>query len=120
MCLLIGACIVVGVSGCSRDHHDHPQLTTGEQLFNHHCAECHGEDGTGKLFDSLPANILTKKSPAEIMTYMRMPSPHERKMPVFIRMPPAEAKLITEHLIKLKTDYEKGIMNKPKPFLIEP
>ena len=120
MFLLIGACIVVGVSGCSRDNHDHPDLTTGEQLFNHHCAACHGEDGTGRLFDGLPANILTQKSPSEIMSYIITLAHHERQMPLFTSMPPVEAQLITQHLIQLQTLYKKGKINKPKQFLIEP
>ena len=116
----ICACIIMSASGCSEDQHDHSNLTTGEQLYNHHCAECHREDGTGILFDSLPANILTQKSPQEVITYITTGTNHKRLMPTFKTMPPDEAELITEHLVKLKTDYEKGPRNKPKQLLIEP
>jgi len=106
-------------SGCSQDQHDHPNLTTGEQLFNFHCAECHGIRGTGKLFDGIPANILSKKSPEEIARYITTETGYMREMPVFSTMPADEAKIITDHLITLQTAYDK---NGPQieQFLIEP
>jgi mono/diheme cytochrome c family protein len=117
--LLLWAMVVVSLSGCSRDQHDHPNLTTGEQLFNFHCAECHGVRGTGKLFDGIPANILSKKSPEEITTYITTETGYIREMPVFSTMPADEAKAITDHLIALQTTYDK---NGPQieQFLIEP
>jgi mono/diheme cytochrome c family protein len=86
-------------SGCSQDQHDHPNLATGEQLFNFHCAECHGVQGTGKLINGTPAIILTKKGPGEITTYITTETGHERDMPVFSTMPADEAKSITDHLL---------------------
>jgi mono/diheme cytochrome c family protein len=112
--------VVAGLWGCSRDEHNHPNLRTGEQLYNHHCAECHGEDGTGHLFDVIPANILTKKSPREIMVYITTDGHHERKMPVFRTMQVAEARLITEHLLSLKTRYENAAHPMPRELMIEP
>ena len=117
--LWLAALIVLSVSGCSRDQHDHPNLTTGEQLFDYHCAECHGEHGTGSLFDGIPANILTQKSPREIITYITTDTGHERTMPVFSAMPAEEAKLITHHLITLQKTYDNN-GSQIKQFLIEP
>ncbi len=118
--VLICSVVVLSVFGCSRDHHDHPELTTGEQLFNYHCAECHGEDGTGILFDVMPANILTKKSRQGIIAYITTEGNHERNMPVFKTMPAAEARAITDHLMKLKHIYDTGKKRKPRQLLIEP
>lgn len=118
-CLIWGF-VIVNVLGCSRDHHDHPDLTTGEELFNYHCAECHGEDGTGKLFDVMPANILTHKSPQGIIDYITTEENHERNMPVFKTMPAAEARAITAHLMKLKQIYDTETRRKPRQLLIEP
>jgi cytochrome c553 len=118
--LFLWAFLVVSLSGCSRDHHDHPNLTTGEQLFNYHCAECHGEKGTGKLFDGIPANILTRKSPQGIITYITTGTGHERNMPVFKTMPADEAKVITDHLLKLKKTYEEKNGPQIRQLLIEP
>jgi len=112
--------LIVAVAACSRDEHDHPNLTTGEQLYNHHCAECHGEDGTGKLFDVIPANILTKRSPIEIMNYITTPVGHERQMPVFKTMPKAEARLITDYLLTLREKYKTAEHRKPQQLMIEP
>jgi len=117
--LLLAAMIVVGLSGCSRDRHDHPDLTTGEQLFNYHCAECHGVQGTGSLFDGIPANILTQKSPHEIITYIITDTGPERKMPVFSSMPAAEAKIITGYLFMLQKTYD-NTGSQIKQLLIEP
>ena len=106
--LLLLAMVVVSVSGCSGDQHDHANLTTGEQLFNYHCAECHGVQGTGKLFDRIPAIILTKKSPGEITNYITTKTGQERDMPVFSTMPIDEAKIITEHIFTLKKTYDNN------------
>lgn len=116
----ICVCIIMNAYGCSGELHEHPGLTTGKQLYNHHCAECHREDGTGVLFDSLPANILTEKSSQEVITYITADSHHTRLMPVFNTMPLDEAEVITRHLIQLKTHYENGARSKPKQLLIEP
>jgi uncharacterized membrane protein len=118
--LAICVCFIMSGYGCSDEQHNHPDLTTGQQLYNHHCAECHSEDGTGILFESLPANILTQKSPQEIITYITTDSNHQRLMPVFNAMPSEEAELITNHLMKLKTDYVEGAKSQPKQLLIEP
>ena len=117
--LLLLAMVVVSLSGCSGDQHDHPNLTTGEQLFNYHCAECHGVRGTGKLFNGIPAIILTNKSPSEITKYITTETGHERDMPVFSTMPADEAKSITDHLLSLQQTFDK---NGPqiKQLLIEP
>jgi len=116
--LLMGM-MVMSVSGCSQDQHDHPNLTTGEQLFNYHCAECHGVQGTGNLFDGIPANILTQKSPEEISTYITTETGHEREMPAFSSMPADEAKAITDHLFTLKNSFDKN-GSQIKQLLIQP
>lgn len=117
--LLLWAMVIVGLSGCSQDQHDHPNLTTGEQLFNYHCAECHGVQGTGNLFDGIPANILTKKSPGEITAYITSETGHQREMPVFRTMPADEAQAITDHLFTLKNSFDKN-GSQIKQLLIQP
>ena len=117
--LLLSIMVVMSVFGCSQDQHDHPNLATGEQLFNFHCAECHGVQGTGKLFNGIPANILTNKSPREIALYITTDTGQEREMPVFTAMPPDEAKAITDHLFSLKRTYDKD-GSQIKQLLIEP
>jgi mono/diheme cytochrome c family protein len=117
--LLLWAMVLMSLSGCSQDQHDHPNLTTGEQQFNYHCAECHGVQGTGKLFDGIPANILTQKSHQEIINYITTETGHERDMPVFTAMPLDEAKAITDHLLTLKESFDKN-GSQIKQLLIEP
>ena len=114
----------MGLAGCSknRDHHDHPSLTTGKELFDYHCAECHGEDGTGRLVDRTPANILTRKSAQEIVNYIVSDTGQGRKMPVFATMPREEAAKIAAYLIELKNKYDSQGENerKNRELLIDP
>lgn len=112
------------LSGCSRDHHNHPTLTTGQQLFNHHCAVCHGKDGTGRMVDATPANILTKKNRTDIARFIISGEgeEHERRMPIFKNMPYPEADRIAKHLLELKRIYNKTKIKEKKyrRLLIEP
>ena len=123
-CSMIGLLSGVALAGCSknRDHHDHPNLATGEALFNYHCAECHGEDGTGRLVDRTPANVLTNKNTREIVRYIVSDTGKDGKMPVFASMPRAEAEKIAAHLIELKRRYDSMGENKRKnrELLIKP
>jgi len=106
----------ITLTGCTknRDDHDHPHLVTGEELFNHHCSECHGQDGTGKLAAQTPANILTYRGRAGIIDYIIQPINPNRAMPVFANMPRSEAALIADHLLELKNEYDKQPLNKKK------
>ncbi len=113
----------VTLIACSnRDNHDHPNLKTGKALFNHHCADCHGKDGTGKLADQTPANILTKRDHRGIINYVTSNVNPNRDMPVFSNMSHAEAAKIASHLLSLRNTYNATPNNqkKPRPLLIEP
>jgi mono/diheme cytochrome c family protein len=124
--LICVACVltVTTMAGCAknRDHHDHTDLTTGRQLFNFHCAECHGEDGTGRLVDKIPANILTTRDVEGIESYIVTDTGKGRKMPVFATMPRGEAHEIAEYLIELKNRYASLGENqrKNRELLIDP
>ena len=106
----------------SNDNHDHPALKTGKDLYNLHCAECHGEDGTGRLVDRTPANILTQKRQQEIIDYITTEVDSTRKMPVFSNMPRSEASKIAQYLVYLKQLYEAtpDEKKKNKALLIQP
>ena len=123
-CAWVCTLVVTAMVGCSkdRDHHDHPNLTTGEELFEYHCADCHGDDGTGKLVNSTPANILTRKDRQGIVSYIKSESRQGRKMPVFATMPTAEANKIAAYLIELRGRYDNLPDNKRKnrQLLIDP
>jgi mono/diheme cytochrome c family protein len=108
--------IVTLLTACSKvdDTHDHPSLMTGEALFNYHCAGCHGEDGTGKLVDRTPSNILTKKGRLAIADYITSNTGGSRTMPVFSAMPRAEALEIASHLLLLTQQYNALDENKKK------
>lgn len=121
--VLTGFIVAVLMLACSsRDRHDHPAMVTGEQLYNYHCEECHGVDGTGKLFDQTPANILTRRSFNGIVRYITTPVNPDRKMPVFKTMPKAEVAAIARHLQSLRKAYNEtsNENKKPRLLLIEP
>jgi cytochrome c553 len=110
-------------TSCSHfDDHNHPEITTAAALYNYHCAECHGEDGTGKLVDRTPANILTSHSREWIVSYVTTNINPRRKMPVFSAMPKAEIAAISTHLLKLQQVYSETPDNikKPRMLMIEP
>jgi len=124
--LSVAACAIVAIAlaGCAkhRDRHDHPNLTTGEALFDYHCAECHGEDGTGRLVERTPANILTHKGLQGIVDYIVTDTGQGRKMPVFATMPRAEARMIATYLLQLRAKYDSQGENqrKNRELLIDP
>jgi mono/diheme cytochrome c family protein len=119
-CMILAAAVLA----CSpdRDNHDHPHLKTGQELFNYHCAECHGDDGTGRLVDRTPANILTSKDLQGIEDYIISDTGRGRKMPVFASMPRPEAKKIAAYLLVLKDRYDSLAENqrKNRQLLIDP
>lgn len=121
--LFMGLIIITALSGCSNyDNHDHPELRSGEALFNHHCARCHGEDGTGLLIKQIPANILTKRGVMGIVNYVTTNVNPNRKMPVFRAMSYSEAAVIANRLLKLKQIYDEKPNEKKKyrKLMIEP
>jgi len=113
--LCVGLLVSMLTACASFDDHDHPDLTSGEDLFNHHCETCHGVDGSGKLVSGTPANILTQRGRDSIVNYITSNVNPQREMPVFKAMPYAEAIAITNHLLVLQRDYEMLPLNKKKP-----
>jgi mono/diheme cytochrome c family protein len=91
---------VLVLSGCSRDAHDHPELTIGKQLFEHHCSECHNKSGIGKFLRGVPASKDTKLSASQISHKIRNDK-DRRKMPIFDNMSNAEAQKIAAYLKRL-------------------
>lgn len=116
----IKLCVVLtilnGLSACTNhDDHDHPNLKSGEALFNYHCEDCHGANGTGKLVSQTPANILTERGRDGIINYVTTHASPQRKMPVFSTMPYSEATAIANHLRVLQQRYEALPLNQKKP-----
>jgi len=120
--LCIGFLVCTLTACASFDDHDHPDLKSGEDLFNHHCETCHGVDGSGKLVSGTPANILTERGLDAIVNYITSNVNPQREMPVFSAMPYTEAIAITNHLLVLQRDYDALPFNKKKPLelMIEP
>ena len=120
---LCAGLLVSMLTACaSYDDHDHPDLKSGEELYNHHCETCHGVDGSGKLVSGTPANILTQRGRDAIVNYITSNVNPQREMPVFNAMPYAEAIAITNYLLVLQREYEMLPLNKKKPreLMIEP
>lgn len=90
------------LSGCSDDDsHNHPELKTGKQLFEHHCAGCHHSAGNGNFLAGVPANKGTSLSNAQIVKFMRDTHRENSKMPAFEGMPDEEATKIAGYLKSL-------------------
>jgi mono/diheme cytochrome c family protein len=105
--LLFAVWLSLTQPGCSEE--EEPKPTSGAELFNTFCVACHGPEGRGKFLRGIPANILTRKSPAEISLLIRQGQKHqEATMPSFPQLTQEEADLITLYLFKLRDDFNKS------------
>lgn len=93
--------MAIAIAGCSGDQHDHPDLKTGQQLYEYHCASCHKEDGTGIFLKGVPANRDTDLSVWQIIHKVQMGSEEKSAMPSFEKMPQQEASKIAIYLKQL-------------------
>ena len=80
------------------DQHDHPELTTGKQLFEFHCAICHHNAGNGNFLAGIPANKDTKLGTSQIVEFIAGRHRENSDMPVWRDMPKAEALKIASYL----------------------
>lgn len=96
------ACTIF-LSGCEQDVHDHPELTTGKQLFEYHCSSCHKSAGTGHFLKGVPANKDTGLAIWQIKHKIKdKASPDNKtKMPSFPNMSSEEASLIANYVKNL-------------------
>jgi len=88
----------VMLSSCGHDVHDHPEIVSGKELFEYHCAGCHQKSGTGKFLKGVPANRDTALSISLIEHKITKGDDGDRKMPVFPDMSENEAAKISLHL----------------------
>lgn len=91
---LVFCILLVTISACSRDTHEHPGLVTGEQLFNYHCSGCHKNTGKGKFLKGIPPNRNTVLSSAQIIHKINANNGEKVKMPSFPKMSEAEAEAV--------------------------
>lgn len=91
------------LQGCSEDvdQHDHPELNTGKELFEFHCASCHNDAGNGNFLAGIPANKDTKLSSGQIVDFIRGKHRENSQMPVWKEMPTEEAGKIAAYLKRL-------------------
>jgi len=90
------------IVGCHKDEHDHPELTTGKQLFEFHCSPCHRQDGKGMFLKGYPPIRNTELFSWQLSHKIRREESEARKMPSFKKMPISEANLIAKYLKTLK------------------
>ncbi len=110
--------ISIVLSACGQDKHDHPNLSTGEDYYNAHCAACHKRDGTGLFLKGIPANITTNKNKTDIIFHLKKGSDdNNTKMPVFANMPDNEAQKIAYYLLQLQKRHFNNPENKDKILL---
>lgn len=107
------------LTACNNDRHNHPELNTGKELFEHHCARCHQKNGLGKFLKGVPANIATTKNQPEIVWHIQQGSQSgQSRMPVYSNMPTDEANKIAHYLLILKRNYYNSPKNSEK-FLLK-
>lgn len=105
--LLAATLLVVGCEDSAAPSagagHQHPELTTGEELFNLHCSPCHGTKGWGNFLKGMPAAAATEMSAGGIAHKVRTRrSPDDPlQMPVFDDMSAQEATKIANYVLEL-------------------
>lgn len=104
--IIVSLLMITFLVACESDKnpHDHPELKTGKQLYDFHCAACHGENGTGNFLSGIPANRNTQLTIDQIIKRVlaKEPGDSKRKMPVFPEMSQEEAHKIAAYLLELK------------------
>lgn len=98
---LYSALLFFTLSACDQDIHNHPELTTGQQLFEYHCSSCHKATGTGHFLKGVPANKDTELQSWQIKHKIQDAAEDKSKMPSFPNMPPDEAALIADYVKRL-------------------
>jgi len=98
-----------GLISCSQpdfDIHDHPELTTGKDYYNFHCANCHRKSGMGQVIKGIPPVTYSKLTHSKMRK--KIMNGHEgSKMNVFEKMPKDEARRITRYVSKLSISSRK-------------
>lgn len=89
----------VVLMGCDNDIHNHPANTTGKELFEIHCSNCHGASGSGKFLKGVPNNRNTDLGSHQIVHKIKQGN---GGMPAFPNMPTDEAKKIVSYLRSIK------------------
>ena len=91
------------VTGCLQEseNHDHPALTTGRQLFEHHCSTCHGDTGNGNFFEGIPANRSSTMNKEQLISWLKNSIGEDRPAPSFPKMSDGEAEKIVSYMLTL-------------------
>ncbi len=89
------------ISGCEKDAHDHPELVTGQQLFEHHCSGCHNKTGKGNFLKGVPATKDTIMDVNQISHKVISGIEGGAKMPSFPSMSDEEANIIADYMKNL-------------------
>ncbi len=92
------------LTACSQydDEHDHPDLKTGKDFYNYHCAECHKASGMGQIIHGIPPLLYSNLNRTEMRKMITSDRLHSKSnMPVFKKMPAREARSIVSHIVRL-------------------
>jgi len=100
--LIITSVLLIVLSGCSRDNHNHASNITNKELFEDHCADCHAPGGTGSILLGVPSNRDTALLNLQIRHKIIDGSGEDDStMPIFNDMPVKEASRIISYLRSL-------------------
>ncbi len=99
---IVASLLLIALSGCSGESHDHPERVTGEQLFNYHCAGCHKTSGSGNFLKGIPASKDTYLTRLQIAHKLKSDGSDGSKMPGFPNMSEAEAEKIASYVKGMK------------------
>ena len=73
-------------------------VAAGESIFTQYCSACHERRGRGDYLKNIPANMLTRRSEAELMTWIQGSDKH-REMPNFTQLSDDERRQLSMYLL---------------------
>jgi mono/diheme cytochrome c family protein len=105
--LLLTSIAVLTACNSAHNDHDHPDLVSGKELYEHHRSDCHGQGGQGNLLKGIPSNLFTQFNQSELADLIVQGRKHEgRNMPVMEKMSNSEARKIVTYLWHLRSQFE--------------
>jgi mono/diheme cytochrome c family protein len=77
---------------------------SGKDLYDYHCAQCHGASGTGVFIKGVPSLVKSNKSSADILKMIHQGSLKKQgnKMPAVTALGTAQAKRILDFVRQMQ------------------
>lgn len=96
---LLSVVAIFSLMGCTQRP---DEASSGQVLYEYHCAKCHKSSGNGKYLMGIPANRETYLSQSSVIVMIKDGHRSKPNMPPIPNISYSEAQKITQHLWTLK------------------